>query len=166
LVTWGWPKPRERQGHGAAIVIAGVTTRLGVWEVHIQGEVPQELVPNDEVDPDGSPDFVQKGQKSSGELTALKGAWLIREGAVGNVPRGNALAAYFTFFVRIALTGLMSPVHFSLGRMAVKSRAKEVAANRALGSLLVVIVRWCGRRATSSNPRMRRATRFRAHVLP
>jgi hypothetical protein len=38
-----------------------------------------------------------EGQKSSGELTALKSAWLVREGAVGNVPRGNALAAYFTY---------------------------------------------------------------------
>jgi hypothetical protein len=41
----------------------------------------------------------------SGELTALKGAWLVREGAVGNAPHGNALAAYFTLFVRIALIG-------------------------------------------------------------
>lgn len=52
-VTWGWPKSRERQGHGAAIVIAGVTTRPGVWEGHMQGEVPQELVLDDEVDLDG-----------------------------------------------------------------------------------------------------------------
>src|SRR5260221_12263894 len=83
--------------------------RLRVWEVHIQGKVPQELVPNGEVDPDGSRDFVQKGQKSSGELTALKGAWLVREGAVGNVPSGNALAAYFTLLVRIALTDHKPP---------------------------------------------------------
>jgi len=76
-----------------------------VWEVHIQGKVPQELVLGGEVGLDGSQDFVQKGHKSSGELTALKGAWLVREGAVGNVPRGNALAAYFTFSVRITLTG-------------------------------------------------------------
>jgi len=70
-----------------------------MWEVHMQGEVPQELVPDGEVDPDGSRDFVQKGHRSSGELIASKGARLVREGAVGNVPRGNALAAYFTFFV-------------------------------------------------------------------
>src|SRR5258708_20000827 len=48
---------------------------------------------------------MHKGQKSSGELTASKGAWLVREGAVGNVPQGNAPAAYFTFSVRIAPTG-------------------------------------------------------------
>jgi hypothetical protein len=45
-----------------------------MWEVHMQGEVPQELVPDGEVDPDGSGDFVQKGHKSSGELIASKGA--------------------------------------------------------------------------------------------
>jgi len=67
--------------------------------------VPQELVPDGEVDPDGPRDFTQKGHKSSGELIASKGAWLVREGAVGNVPRGNALAAYFTFFVRKTLIG-------------------------------------------------------------
>ena len=31
-----------------------------------------------------------------GEPDALKGACPVREGAVGNVPQGNALAAYFT----------------------------------------------------------------------
>ena len=31
--------------------------RPGVWEVHMQGEVPQELVPDDEVDLDRSRDF-------------------------------------------------------------------------------------------------------------
>ena len=72
----------------------------------MQGEVPQELVPDGEVDPDGSRDFVQKGHRSSGELIASKGARLVREGAVGNVPRGNALAAYFSFLVRKIPTGL------------------------------------------------------------
>ena len=35
--------PGERQSF-AVIVIAGVTPRPGAWEVHVQGEVPQELV--------------------------------------------------------------------------------------------------------------------------
>ena len=52
----------------------------------MQGEVPQELVPDGEVDLDRSKDFIQKGHKSSGELTASKSAWLVREGAIGNVP--------------------------------------------------------------------------------
>jgi len=43
-----------------------------VWEGHIQGEVPQELVLDGEVDLDGSEDFVQKGRKSSGEPRAWK----------------------------------------------------------------------------------------------
>lgn len=61
---------------------------------------------------------------------------------------------------------VMSPVHFSLGRVAVKSRSRPFGANRALGSLLVVMVRWRGRRATNSHSRMRRATRLRAHLIP
>ncbi len=43
-------------------------------------------------------------------ITASKGAWLVREGAIGNVPEGNALVAYFTLLVRIALTGHLHPI--------------------------------------------------------
>src|SRR3989442_758301 len=59
-VTWGSPTRRETQGDGAAIVIAGVTTRLGAWEGHVQGEVPQGLVLDGEVGPDGPEDFDTK----------------------------------------------------------------------------------------------------------
>ena len=46
------------------------------------------------------------GTGHSGELTALKGAWFVREGAAGQrACKGNALAVYFTFFVKIAPTG-------------------------------------------------------------
>ena len=38
--TAGWPKGRESYGHGASVVVAGVTTgqKKGTWESHVQGE--------------------------------------------------------------------------------------------------------------------------------
>src|SRR5258708_2506386 len=77
--------PTSCQGDGAAIVIAGVTTRLGAWEGHVQGEVPQGRVLDTEVGLDGPEDFGRKGHKCPGELTALKGARLVRGRVVGNV---------------------------------------------------------------------------------
>ncbi|WP_040447023.1 hypothetical protein [Ktedonobacter racemifer] len=92
--------------------------------------MPQELVPDGEVDPDGSGDFVQKGHKNSGELTALKGAWLVREGAVGNVPRGNALAAYFTLLIRNTLIGQQQTAALDLSRGVLAIPDEEMAGKK------------------------------------
>ena len=39
----GWPKPRERYGHGAATVVVEATLHQGAWEGHAQGEGWQVL---------------------------------------------------------------------------------------------------------------------------
>jgi hypothetical protein len=62
-VTWGSPTRGDAQGDGAVIVIAGVTTRPGAWESHVQGEVPQGLVLDSEVGLDGPEDFEGKEQR-------------------------------------------------------------------------------------------------------
>ena len=85
-VTWGWPKPRERQGHGVARVIARVTTRLGVWEGHIQGEVPQELVSDAKVGLDRPRDLGRKDQRVLESYVHGNRACVVRGGAVGNMP--------------------------------------------------------------------------------
>ena len=54
-----------------------------------------------------------------GEPDALKGACPVREGVVGNVPRGNALAAYFTLFVKKTPKGLQNAERYmNLARWA------------------------------------------------
>src|SRR5260221_7709834 len=75
---------------------------------------------------------MHKGQKSSGELTASKGAWLVREGAVGNVPQGNAPAAYFTFSVRIAPTGHFDSQKGPLSRGRLQMHVAHAGKKRSL----------------------------------
>jgi hypothetical protein len=41
--TGGRPTYREVYGHRVVEVVAEVTLRQGVWEIHIQGEGPQEV---------------------------------------------------------------------------------------------------------------------------
>ncbi len=39
----GWPKGHKAQGHGASVVLVGVTTHQGAWENQVQGKGKQVL---------------------------------------------------------------------------------------------------------------------------
>src|SRR6266566_10140852 len=87
--------PTSREAHGDRVVI--VIKCLGQFPG--QGEGPQGYGNVRDRVPEGAnrKGISGQGRLSSrpGEPDALKGACPVREAAVGNVPQGNALAAYF-----------------------------------------------------------------------